>query len=197
MNLLVARHYLVEIAARWRGLWWRLLAGSASASGIGRGARIHRGFNLAFSRGSRGLVVGPGLHCRSWCSIVVDGGRLSIGDNLFMNNRCSLNCQSQIEIGDDCLLGEGVAIYDHDHDFSKPEKFRLSGFRSAPVKIGNNVWLGSNVIVLKGSTIGDNVVVAANSVIKGDVPADTLVVPSSRDKLVLLPLRKPGEAQRS
>lgn len=197
VNLLVVRHYLVELAARCRGLWWRVLIGSVSGCRLGKGARIHQGFNLLFSRGSQGIGIGSGLHCRSGCSIVVDGGRLAIGNDLFANNRCSINCQQQVEIGNDCLFGEGVAIYDHDHDFKRPGVFRLAGFRRAPVKIGNNVWLGSNVIVLKGSTIGDNVVVAANTVVRGEIPSDTLVVPRDRGRLEFLPLGKDTNAERS
>ena len=52
--------------------------------------------------------------------------------------------------------------------------YRDQPTKTSPVRIGDNVWLGANVVVLKGVTIGDNAVIAANSVVSKDVPANTL-----------------------
>jgi acetyltransferase-like isoleucine patch superfamily enzyme len=97
-----------------------------------------------------------------------------------MNNGCSINSHLSIKIGDNCMFGERVSLYDHDHVFEGPVDVRESGFRTAPIVIGRNVWLGTNVTVLRGSQIGDNVVIGANVVVKGVIPANTVVTDSAR-----------------
>ena len=57
-------------------------------------------------------------------------------------------------------------------------------FKTAPVVIGNNVWIGANAIILRGTTIGDNSVIAAGSVVKGNVPSNTLLVQKKEDTLI-------------
>jgi len=110
-------------------------------------------------------------------------GKISIDGNVFFNSNVSINCLDNISIGSDCLFGEQVKIYDHDHRYGMSVSVSTSGFTLAPVKIGNNVWVGSNVVILKGVTIGDNSVIAAGSVVNRDVPSNTLFYSGVRPKL--------------
>lgn len=111
-------------------------------------------------------------------------GNLTIGCRVFFNNYCSVNCHESITIGDDVLFGEGVRIYDHDHAFSASKGVSKNDFTTSGIKIGNNVWLCSNVIVLKGVSIGDNAVIAAGSVVSKDVPASCLYVNGSVREII-------------
>lgn len=104
-----------------------------------------------------------------------DGAKCKIS-SAFFNNDCSINCHKEITIGENCLFGENVKLYDHDHIFkSKDTPFSKQGFKTSKIVIGNNVWIGSNCIILKGTTIGDNVAIGANCVISGDIPAESIV----------------------
>lgn len=104
------------------------------------------------------------------------GAILSIGRNCFFNHGCSINVLSRVEIGDGCLFGENVKIYDHNHRFSqKNQSIKEQGFFMNPVSIGNQCWLGSNVTILKGVHIGDHCVIGAGTVIDRDIPEGTLV----------------------
>ncbi len=97
-------------------------------------------------------------------------GKLRIGKRVFINQGASVISSQYIEIGDDCLIGDYAAVLDtnwHSLDSESPT-------RSAPVVIGNNVWLCRGVVVLPGSKIGDHTVVAAGSVVKGDLPPRVL-----------------------
>lgn len=193
MSLLFLASYSATLLAQVRGVYCRLLIGSSGGSGVDRSTQVHRGFAFRCGRRRHSIRIGAFFHARRWCSIVVDGGTLSIGRNFFMNNRCSINCHESVSIGDNCLFGEGVSIYDHDHDFSGPGLIRDNGFKQAPISIGSNVWLGTNVIVLRGAAIGDNVVVGANTVIKGKIPSNSLVVGTGRNDIEVSPLRRRDE----
>ena len=133
---------------------------------------------VAFYRVAYGKTfkIGRGFHTRQRFNLMIDGGVVEIGNDTFFNNDVSLNAHRSIKIGSDVLFGENVKIYDHDHDVTTNPKRAENGFTDAPVVIGNNVWIGSNVVILKGVTIGDNSVIAAGSVVTKDVTGDTLFV---------------------
>lgn len=101
---------------------------------------------------------------------------LIIGKGAFFNTFCSINCCESIKIGDNCIFGENVKIYDHDHVFKTPNvPFREQGFKSKPIVFGNNCWIGSNVTILKGVEIGDNVVIGANVILRESIPSNSIV----------------------
>lgn len=101
----------------------------------------------------------------------MNGGRLDVGARVFVNQGASIVASTLIVIGDDVRVGDFAAIYDTDYhqvDASRPVKH-------APVLISANVWLGRAVIVLPGSKIGEHSVVAAGSVVRGEIPERVLV----------------------
>lgn len=100
-----------------------------------------------------------------------DRGTLTIGSRTFINQGASVVATHRIDIGTDVRIGDFVAIYDTDHH----PVDETSATHTAPVRIGDNVWLGRGSIVLPGSDIGDHSVVAAGSVVKGTVEERTLV----------------------
>lgn len=77
----------------------------------------------------------------------------------------------KIEIGRDCLIAPFVYIVDSDHRLAKNELINRQTNETAPIKIGNDVWIASNVIILKGVQIADGAVIAANSVVKNNIGA--------------------------
>lgn len=65
------------------------------------------------------------------------GARITVGHNVFFNRGCSINCLESVEIGDNCIFGENVKIYDQNHRFAdRNEIIRNQGYSIAPVKIG-------------------------------------------------------------
>lgn len=111
------------------------------------------------------------FYCR-----VSDKGVINVGERTSFNYGCVLIAHERIEIGRGCLFGPNVHVYDFDHGMSQNGiMYRDQPTVTAPVRIGDNVWLGANVVVLKGVTIGDNAIVAANSIVSKDLPANTLL----------------------
>lgn len=124
------------------------------------------------------LIVGKKITFRKGFSIMMDKtAKISIGDNVFFNNYCSLNANESITIGSGTIFGENVKIYDQNHcykDLNTPIKFQ--GYTTAPVTIGKHCWIASNVTILKGVSIGDNCVIGAGCVVYKNVPANTVLI---------------------
>jgi acetyltransferase-like isoleucine patch superfamily enzyme len=105
------------------------------------------------------------------------GARLIIGNNVGMSG-VVLYCTKEIVIDDYVNLGVGVKIYDTDfHSINFYARRICDGksIKSAPVRIGEDVWIGANAIILKGVTIGPRSIVGAGSIVTKDVPPDTFV----------------------
>ncbi|MEN2436461.1 acyltransferase [Weeksellaceae bacterium A-14] len=114
---------------------------------------------------------------------VKKGGKLTLGKGTYIT-RATISCLGEIEIGENCILGEGMKIFDHNHQYTKqPFSVSKTDFNVGKVKIGNNVWTGANVIILKDVTIGDNVILGAGCVIYKDVPANSVIINKQEQKL--------------
>jgi len=117
------------------------------------------------------VVVKTGAHicpCRPEAHIVI-GARTTIGFHTF------LYASSQIEIGEDCMIAPFAYIVDSDHGIRAGVPMNRQANVPRPIRIGNDVWIGAHSVVLSGVTIGDGVVIAAGSVVRADVEADTIV----------------------
>lgn len=127
-----------------------------------KGAKLKIGRTLKMHNGAK-------LRVRS-------GGSLEIGDRFGMSNGCVVTAYDHVVIGDDVMLGPNVLIYDQDHDYSVPGGVAARKYKTAPVHIGNNVWIGANCIILRGTILGDNCVVGAGALIKGEYPSNSVIV---------------------
>jgi acetyltransferase-like isoleucine patch superfamily enzyme len=109
---------------------------------------------------------------------VFSGSRVSVNDNAvlvlgsgYINHNLNLACFERIEIGHGVNISENVVIRDSDnHEISGSAQPK-----TAPIKIGDHVWIGLNATILKGVTIGNGAVIAAGSFVNRDVPPATLV----------------------
>jgi len=143
------------------------------------GLTIEEYFSASIPAGNFCIKFGPGVHFKKYCAILlVPGAELHIGNNVFFNNYCSINCLDKISIGENTQFGEGVKLYDHNHTYTYANDVldvARDKFKTAPISIGKNCWISSNVTILKGVTIGDNVVIGANNLIYKSVPANTVL----------------------
>lgn len=114
------------------------------------------------------------------------GGKIEISNGVFFNRNCTVVARESIKIGSQCSFGPNVCIYDHDHAFGTAKE-NGEKFKSAPVEIGNNCWVGANTVILRGTKIGDGCVIGAGCVVKGDIPANSLV--TSGRELEIRPIK--------
>lgn len=99
------------------------------------------------------------------------GKNITVGDHVFINAGCKFQDQGGIYIGDETFIGHNVVLATLDHDIDPEKRYMLY---PAPIHIGKRVWIGSNVVITKGVTIGDNSVIAAGAVVTKDVPANVV-----------------------
>ena len=111
------------------------------------------------------------------------------GNNIYLGNDCEINMNctfledNKIMIGDTALIAPNVQLYTAFHptnaddrfgELNEDNAFQLWKTQTAPVTIGDNVWIGGGAIILPGVTIGDNVVIGAGSVVTKDIPSNTI-----------------------
>lgn len=129
------------------------------------------------------LLLGEcGEHVRVNQPVFVDYGcQIRVGSHSLINMNCTLLDTGNITIGHHTLIGPDVKIYTATHPVRATERFYTDEngndavrTRTAPVVIGNYVWIGGGTVILPGVTIGDGAVIGAGSVVKDSVPAGTL-----------------------
>ena len=120
------------------------------------------------------FIVGTNVICRNFENFHVSSGKVILHGGVFINNSCSFNCLERIEIGADTMMGEGVRFYDHDHIYTT-ETIEKWQWTTAPIRVGRDCWIGSNVTILKGVTIGDNTIIGAGCLIRNDIPSNSVV----------------------
>ena len=105
-----------------------------------------------------------------------EGGVLTIGDCTSFNVGCIAVCRKKIEIGRNVSFGPNVMLYDHNHIMKLDEGVKNTPFTLKEVVIGDNSWIGAGTIILPGANIGKNCIVAAGSIVKGNVPDNTVLI---------------------
>ena len=126
------------------------------------------------------LVLGRGVRTERGSLIAArKNAKLVLGTKVYVNRNTCIVAKESIVIGNHVAIGPNVCIYDHDHSDKGEE-----GFVTAPITIGDNVWIGSNCTILKGVNIGENSTIAAGSVITHDVPDNCIVYQKRMETIV-------------
>ncbi len=122
--------------------------------------------------GERVLIYGGAVRCEL---VANPGGTIEIGDGVFLNSGVSISAHQLVKIGNGCQIGNYTLLMDN--DYHRVGNLHEAGV-SKPIILGNDVWLGAHVIVLKGVTIGDGAVIGAGSVVTRDIPPRAVAVGS-------------------
>lgn len=103
------------------------------------------------------------------------GFNVSVGKNFYTNHNCTILDGAPVTFGDNVFIAPNCVISTAGHAIDSEQRSR--GLEIArPIRVGNNVWIGANVSILPGVTIGDNTIIGAGSVVNKDIPAGVIVV---------------------
>lgn len=161
--------YLALLGDRLRAAWWRM-----------RGAKLGNKSRI----GQNCLIVRP------WClntaehvqfehgvylKMVDDNARVVLGREVFVGYGTEMDISNSLTLGSHVLIAPGCFLTDHHHRRGAHERISTQGCESAPVDIGDDVWIGANAVVLPGVRIGRGAIVGAGAVVTHDVEAMTIV----------------------
>ena len=142
---------------------------------VGKNLGFSIGTELYFSDKSK-VKIGDNEASDGKCRIIASNDAvLNIEDNCYFNMNCFIGANKYISIGRHCVFGPGVIITDNDHKFEKNKGISSNSYNNGEVSIGSECWFGANVVIMKNTHIGDGCVIGAGCVIKGDVPANSIV----------------------
>ena len=103
------------------------------------------------------------------------GFNVSVGKNFYTNHNCTILDGAPVTFGDNVFIAPNCVISTAGHAIDSEQRSR--GLEIArPIRVGNNVWIGANVSILPGVTIGDNTIIGAGSVVNKDIPAGIIAV---------------------
>jgi acetyltransferase-like isoleucine patch superfamily enzyme len=140
---------------------------------LGRNIFIGDGVEI-YQAGKNGRVsIGDGTHIHRDCIIETgQGGNLIIGMQTHIQPRCQLSAYlGSIHIGDEVQIAPNCAFYPYDHDFKPGQRIRQQPVKSkGDILLGNDVWLGTGVIILQNVEIGEGAVIGAGSVVTRNIP---------------------------
>jgi len=138
------------------------------------------GFRLFASGGviGRKETIRMGNHVLLYGWLISDGGTITVGDHSIIHPGAIIRAKESITIGDYCCIGANCYIQDHNSmSLNYVDRREKKGhIISKPIVIGNDVWIGRTVTILKGIHIGDRAIVGARSVVVHDVSSDSIVV---------------------
>ena len=125
-------------------------------------------FKTLLGKTKRKFTIMSGFQCDY-------GYNIEIGEDFFANFNCIILDAAKVTFGDNVLVAPNCGFYTSGHPLDS--QTRSSGLEFAkPITVGNNVWIGGNVIVLPGVTIGDNSVIAAGSIVDRDIPSNVIAM---------------------
>ena len=146
---------------------WRLLgAHIAGTTGVPPGLvmnwphKVQFGENNILEEGTAFIYAAP----------YSEGRAIVLGDRVFLGRYCEFNVTGSVTIGDDALIASGCKFIDHDHGIAPGTPMNAQPGVTLPIVLEPNVWLGVNVIVLKGVRIGEGAIVGAGAVVTKSVP---------------------------
>ena len=135
---------------------------------------LSRNTKLVFSKRASVELEDKIINDGRFVAIVSDKATLKIGKNVYFNENVMISCHEKVIIGAGCQFGPNAMVFDNNHHFSASCGV-TTDYKSAPICIGEHCWIGANVVILKGTTVGKNSVIGAGCIVSGNIPECSVV----------------------
>lgn len=166
------RPRLLRLYFGFSALYWKLRRVEIDLGGPW--PRIHQRVRI---KNPQRVAIGPRAGIRPYAYLKATGsaGTISIGAGSGVGEYCVINAVERIEIGSDVLIAPGCHITDANHGIAPGVPIMRQERMTAPVSIGDDVWVGAGAKILSGVRVGSGAVIAAGAVVREDVPAMAIV----------------------
>lgn len=171
--LLLIHRIQQGLRSRWCNLYYRAMGVKLHGYIWMRGIEIPRNFKDIEIASPCAIDRGVVLLCSGE---TLSHPKIYIGAHTYINRHTFLDATLSLNIGMHCGIGPNCYITDHDHGLDLAFSPLQQPMISSPTKIGDRVWIGANVTILKGVTIGNDAVVGAGSVVTKDIPEKAIAV---------------------
>jgi acetyltransferase-like isoleucine patch superfamily enzyme len=163
-----------HLRATWSRLRWLGVRSMLRVFGadLGKGALLASPVYVTWPHRLR---IGEAVYAEPGCWFKHDGpyapGKsILIGPRCFLGYGVEFNIKHGVTIGDDSLIASGVRFIDHNHSVASGRLTRTLPCTGSPIKVGRNVWIGANALILAGVSVGDHAVIGAGSLVNRDIP---------------------------
>ncbi len=174
INILKPLAWLVEKFSRFSRLWAHARLSIKLNQTIDRNIVV---FACPEINGTAQIQLGKNLYLsRELYWETQEHGLIKIDDDVVISRGVHVVAFERVSIGKGTMIGEYTSIRDANHRINPLKAIRYSGHDSAPIEIGQNVWIGRGVTVLSGVKIGDNAVIGANAVVTKNIPANSIAL---------------------
>lgn len=162
------------LARYWRFFWFRVRNPHVITEGF---VFLGKGVTLYARRGYGRLIIGKWVHIGQGNTIRCHEGTLRIGDKCVFGKDNTVNCYLDVEFGATTIVADWVYVCDFDHVFADiTVPIKDQGIVKSPVRVGPDVWIGTKVSVLRGTTVGQGSVLAAHCLVNRDIPPYSVAV---------------------
>lgn len=152
-----------------------LRAWAWSLTGVTFGRDVRIGAQTVFANG-RAIEFGDDVRISRMCTIEGGKGGLRVGSHVAIGRNSWIAGDGRIEVGDWCQFGPNLNLLSFSHTYDDPLRpIGQQPDRCGPITVGRDVWVGANVVILLDTRIGEGAVVAANSVVSGEVAPYSIV----------------------
>ncbi|MTJ11419.1 acyltransferase [Anabaena sp. UHCC 0187] len=172
-GIITLNRVIQGLNSRWRNLYYKMLGVHLHGYIWMRQIEIPRNFQDIEIESNCALDQGVILLCSGE---PLTHPKIHIGADTYINRNTFLDAIESLTIGNNCAIGPGCYITDHDHGLDPNFPPLAQPMVSKPTIIGDRVWIGANVTILKGVTIGCDTVVGAGSVVTKDLPERAIAV---------------------
>lgn len=134
-------------------------------------------YSVLDARASYGISIGNGVTLKSNVMLVCNtlysrkAGSIRIGNRVGISEFSYIGGAGNVKIGSDTIIGQYFSVHSENHTTERGRLTRELSCTNQGVVIGENCWIGAKVTILDGACIGDNVVIAAGSVVRGNIEA--------------------------
>lgn len=175
VGTLIAK-FLTESVGNGTQIHRTVIYNKPSKISIGCKCEIRQGTILdARSNCNISIKIGDGTRIKDYVALMTYGGKIEIGKNVLIGRLSTLFGHGNISIGENSMLSPHTMVVSSEHlAYLSEVPFQHQGFTREPVFIGNNVWIGANTTILSGTTIHNDVVIGAGSIVSGDLESGWL-----------------------